>query len=482
MIITLLFGVRPLLFMIHAIQEFTESDELRSRETQGFTESVGRSQPAIFRRHEASYENPTASPLEYFTNHGLAESEAQSVRSKSTIVVREQLSYENTYYNKFSKYVLANAMQPVEPVVPAFTYQDSRYSGFRIEKYKLPDMKHVAKYYKLPVSGNKPIVADRILSFFRQTTAAIYIQSRFRGNIVRIQQRLRGIGYRNTAKCVNECDFYSLEPLTELDPTVFFSYSDAKEFVYGFDMFSLITLLRKTGKIMNPYNREQIPYDVCTSLLRVYHISRILFPARFQHTNAGNDIPQIVRPPQPPPPRRQELATVSDSPPISVYESDQTPVAFDFALSRETVAENTLTAIRSQPLDSRIRELFMEINLLGNYAESRWFLELDRLRLARFYQFYYDWWNGRSRLPAQVRNSICILADPFADIRLVHLYPTTDIVQYREACVNLMELMVYTGIDVEYRKLGVLHILSILTMVSLPARNAMPWLYESLFM
>ena len=103
MIITLLFGVRPLLFMIHAIQEFTESDELRSRETQGFTESVGRSQPAIFRRHEASYENPTASPLEYFTNHGLAESEAQSVRSKSTIVVREQLSYENTYYNKFSK-------------------------------------------------------------------------------------------------------------------------------------------------------------------------------------------------------------------------------------------------------------------------------------------------------------------------------------------------------------------------------------------
>jgi hypothetical protein len=162
--------------------------------------------------------------------------------------------------------------------------------------------------------------------------------------------------------------------------------------------------------------------------------------------------------------------------PIPVYED---PV-FDMQLPRETVVANILSAIRTQPLDVRIRELFMEINLLGNYAESRWFADLDRLRLARFYQFYYDWWNGRSRLSSTIRRNICVLGDPFPDIRLVYLYPTTDELEYREACVKMMETMVYAGIDVEYRKLGVLQLLSILTIVSIPARNAMPWLYESL--
>jgi hypothetical protein len=40
--------------------------------------------------------------------------------------------------------------------------------------------------------------------------------------------------------------------------------------------------------------------------------------------------------------------------------------------------------------------------------------------------------------------------------------------------------MVYTGIDVEYQKLGALHVLSVLTIVSMDARRNMMWLYESL--
>jgi hypothetical protein len=39
--------------------------------------------------------------------------------------------------------------------------------------------------------------------------------------------------------------------------------------------------------------------------------------------------------------------------------------------------------------------------------------------------------------------------------------------------------MVFTGIDIEYRKIGALHVLSALTTVNLEARLAMPWLYDS---
>jgi hypothetical protein len=43
-----------------------------------------------------------------------------------------------------------------------------------------------------------------------------------------------------------------------------------------------------------------------------------------------------------------------------------------------------------------------------------------------------------------------------------------------------MENMVYSGINNEIRQIGAFHVLTALTMVSIPARHSMPWLYESI--
>ena len=51
----------------------------------------------------------------------------------------------------------------------------------------------------------------------------------------------------------------------------------------------------------------------------------------------------------------------------------------------------------------------------------------------------------------------------------------------RDMCLKIFECMVYCGADDEYRRIGALHALSALTLVSMEARQAMPWLYESLF-
>ena len=404
----------------------------------------------------------------------------------------------DNYYNNFSKYVLSNTNAFKKPMnEPAFTYTQYKLNELHIEKYKLTELKTVAKHYNLHISGNKNVVADRILSFFKKTASATFIQKHFRGNVVRLSIRLRGEGYHNYSKCVNECDFYTLEPLSEISKIRFFSYTDEKGFIYGFDIVSLITLLKKTSRIINPYNREQIPYEICTSFLGLYQISRILFPYIFTeestilrvdpkpirriHSTVQSASTTVLTQPEL---NSTAVTTVTNEneferlpPPLSVYEE---PIVFDTHIPRETAVLNTLNAIRTHPTDVRIRELFMEINLLGNYAESRWFSDLDRLRLARFYQFYHEWWTARSRLPRSVRNNICILGDPFEDIRLVYLYPTTEIEEYREACLKMMEMMVYGGVDLEYRKLGIFQLLSILTIVSIPARNAMPWLYEAM--
>ena len=94
------------------------------------------------------------------------------------------------------------------------------------------------------------------------------------------------------------------------------------------------------------------------------------------------------------------------------------------------------------------------------------------------YRLLYNIW---ARLSLDLRNRICILRDPFLNIFENRLNAEEDISfeRIQEACLRVFENMVFTGIDIEYRKIGALHVLSALTTVNLEARLAMPWLYDS---
>jgi hypothetical protein len=125
--------------------------------------------------------------------------------------------------------------------------------------------------------------------------------------------------------------------------------------------------------------------------------------------------------------------------------------------------------------------MFMEIDQLGNYTQSAWFSNLDRREYIRLYRCLYDIWNYRAQLSYEMKRNICIIDDPFHNVfNEAMYYHDISLNRIRDACVTVFENMIYTGIDDEYRKLGVLHALSALTLVSIPARNAMPWLYESI--
>jgi len=391
------------------------------------------------------------------------------------------LTPPDKYYDTFSKYVLANNTMnanTLEEEAPAFTYESHCAKPVLFKEYKLCQLKRVAKHYHLHVSGNKGVLIERIQRLFSEITASVKIQRVFRGGMVRRSFRLRGVAFPDRTLCVNECDFYTLEPLSEIPFEQFFSYKDEKGFIYGFDLFSLLSLMKKTSRITNPYNRESIPYDTFTNLIGLYRLVQIVFPEACVD-QCIVDVPATIRRPPPPPTETSNAIENQLVDVIAVYEPQLT--VFNTNIPPEESVRSTLETIRTQTIDTRIRELFMEINLLGNYAESRWFTDLDRIRMARFYQNYYDWWHTRSRLPMDIKNSIYILGEPFEDIRLVFMYPTTTTEEFREACVRSMENMIYGSVDIECRKLGALQLLGILTLVSLPARNAMPWLYESIF-
>jgi len=402
---------------------------------------------------------------------------------------------QDKYYHIFSKYALMETNPPQEQCDPKFLYEDYiKTKGFSFDKYKLPELKTVAKHYHLHVSGNKPVLIDRIRTFFIQTQSATSIQRIFRGHMVRFCVTLRGPAYTCRESCVNETDFYTLEPLKDISSTSFFSYMDDKQYIYGFDICSIISLVTKTTNPINPYNRSSFPYNATVALYGLYNITKIIYPKTLdelsatQTTSLSKPIMQRIVFPQA---NTNSIATISETPlpgePVTnTVIQTPTPV-IGHAQRRRTRIEQQreilqlLEPIRARPMEVRVRELFMEVNLLGNYAESRWFMDLDRIRLARFYQAYYDWWHTRTRLTNEMRQNICILDDPFSDVHLLYLYPTTTVEDFREACVRLMENMVYGSRETEYRTLGAMQMLTILTVVSLPARNAMNWLYEAYF-
>ena len=334
-----------------------------------------------------------------------------------------------------------------------------------LKNFKIPQLKLIARENNLHVSGSKPVLIERIHTHFTNSVHAISIQKIFRGFIVRVLMRLKGEAFKNKKICVNETDFYTLDPLEDIPYDEFYSYKDEKNFVYGFNITSLITLFKQKGKIINPYNREKVDFKVMNDIFTLYKLTNILFPYVFH--DKKDDAPTIP--------------TSSNTNNQPHQNRVVTNVPNNHQMHENIELHNRMQSIREKTINIRIQELFMEIDLLGNYTDSNWFINLEKREYIRYYRYLYDIWHYRGQMTHETKRRICRLHDPFINTSLSSLnLPTTTTEDCRAVCLYIMENMVYTGIDVEYQKLGALHVLSVLTIVSMDARRNMMWLYESL--
>jgi hypothetical protein len=260
-----------------------------------------------------------------------------------------------------------------------------------------------------------------------------------------------------------------MEPLNEMSKEVFYSYKDSKEFIYGFDITSLIKMLQKKNKIENPYNREKINPTMLTQIKTLYNLSFLVYPhfknenERLQNQN--NTRQAIQRPLQ---------NTMNNR-----YNNAQTRINAIEITPEITNRQNRLIEIREKPIIERINHLFTEIDGLGNYTNSSWFTNLDIRKYILLSRSLYDIWYFRSNLSREVRNYICPNQNPFDGVFPRATYNELSLPQIQSACLTAIENIVYLGINDDYRKIGTFHVLSALTLVSNDARQAMPWLYES---
>ena len=346
--------------------------------------------------------------------------------------------------------------------LPTISYENYTNNDIELNNYKLTQIKDAAKNYKLRYSGRKQEIIDRIVNFFNENKHAISIQRSFRSWIRRYIIQLRGPAFYNRKSCVNDTDFSTMEHLTEIDNDYFYSYNDVNNFTYGFNITSLIEWFKRNNKT-NPYNRDPLPPNIIKNIISLYNLSFILC-TDFSKIN----LPYIIENPASGRRNRRSLNI------------DYSPITRAITNMEDLARYNHIRSIRTNTIDNRISELFIEIDLLGNYTSREWFDDLNMQDYIRLYRRLYEIWYYRSELNRETQNNICPFYSPFDGIfTRPLLHSEIRLEQIKTACLIVIENMVYSGINQDYRRIGTLHALSALTMVSFGARMSLPWLYES---
>tara|TARA_Y200000002_G_scaffold299412_2_gene254303 strand:- start:19258 stop:20397 length:1140 start_codon:yes stop_codon:yes gene_type:complete len=349
-----------------------------------------------------------------------------------------------------------------------------------IKKYKHETLKSVCKDNKLKVTGNKTVLSERIISHFEKIKNVIKIQTHIRMYQGKLHVNYRGPAIKQRSLCNNQTDFVTLEPLTDISFNYFFSYKDKNDFIYGFNISSLICHLRTNKKFYNPYNRIPIHDNVKKLILKVYNNNFFIDPEFKQHNKffyfKKNSIINLQRF-------------------HHILQSIQTSNVENYNPSLNIRRLHTVTQMNAEmheryyniihirntlSLDQRIEKIFIEIDNLGNYTNSVWF-NLTHMQYVRLYRALWDIWTFRGHISPQFKIFISPFYDPFEGIFPNYRYAQNiSNINIKTACLIVFENLIYPGIDIEHRKIGALHALSALTLASQNARFALPWLYESL--
>ena len=307
----------------------------------------------------------------------------------------------------------------------------------QMEKCKLPELKEIAKKRGLRISGKKEEIKQRIYANIVQHEKSTFIQKIFRGHIARLWMRLK-VGTSHNAP-VNDTDFFTLEPISEMEFIYYLHYTETTSNTsYVFNINSLINLIAKTGKMDNPYTREDLIKPLNDRLIQVINLTFILFPKN-----------ELTR-----------RTTMDVKPKVTLVP----------AIPLNPTANYTIMA----------NNLFVKIDSLGNYTNVAWFNGLSSNDLCMMIVRLCNFWGHIDR---GLKARICPRISPFSvdNLGIESINPDRSLAENRAIAIRVGETLVCSGATEEYQILGAMYFLTGLVLVSIEAREQMPWLYDNYF-
>jgi hypothetical protein len=127
----------------------------------------------------------------------------------------------------------------------------------------------------------------------------------------------------------------------------------------------------------------------------------------------------------------------------------------------------------------RIVDLFMIINELNYYSSPDWFFSMDATAHRRFYAELHMIWSVRAGLSEEQKERII----PNHGTRLFRTLAVSELTMADIVRTNAstMRSFVSSAVDKNDRIVGAMYVVSALTLVNAEAREAYPWLHESVY-
>jgi hypothetical protein len=346
----------------------------------------------------------------------------------------------------------------------------------KLKKLKVPELIQEVRKRNLYIKGlttlKKQNIIDLLTINYKKTYCAFlinrFIYKHFKPFLIKKCNQLRGDCFELKKKCINDTDFYTLEPLNNIPFNQFFCFQDEKGFYYGFNIFSFEHLIPYRGskkKCLNPYTRDEVDESLVQNIAKLIRLTKI----------TEINITDINKEPI-------ETSDLTNEPIITLQIRNTRfmgnsiyPRNLNLNEQQKHIMEMMIEK-RNKSLDSRIQDVFYEIDFLGNYTERVWFDEMSRGQYIRFFNQLHDYWRNDGHIQVSLKYDICFLTgDPFYNLLMKHSH-NLSFDEIKEACLIVMENLTFTGKDDESRKMGVIYILINLSFVSENVRNAISWL------
>ena len=297
------------------------------------------------------------------------------------------------------------------------------YSDFNLlrdNSYTINEMKQFGTKFVFKFKQKtKKEMKDELYVFLRNNYYALKIQHIWHTYFIKLFNKSQGPARFKRVLCNNVEDFLTTETVQEIDYYFFFSYKDSDGFIYGFNLISIYNLIIKKDT-KNPYTRNSFSIELIETIHKRINYNKILNKTYHEITN---------------------------EPPVN---------------------SNT-----------KLFVLFQKMDLLGNYTQAEWLIDLTPYYLRRFILELYDIWEYRAQLTIETKLAIC--GAPFRDIPM-HLIQTQHNMNkelLKQFCATIINNFINSSQIRENQYLGSIYVLSSLTLVNNNAAESMPWLYQS---
>ena len=248
----------------------------------------------------------------------------------------------------------------------------------------------------------------------------VLLQSKIKKYIINKELLVHGPAYINREICNNPTDFYSFDPITEIEDKYFFSYKDNDGFVYGFHIESFINLISNNTEPSNPYNRVVI--------------SKI---------NKDNAIQMW-----------QDLNKKKDA---------------------SNYINNNNTGDLKQQVRNKCLIVLQKIDVFGYQTNMDWIMNLPISRVRQLFRSIKNHWNYKAGLSEEVKQRIYPSGNPLHDINTRRVENINRFIALNSV-LELMDSLVSNGVSNDDKNQGCILVLFAINDVNRECGRCNPWL------